>query len=524
MKPSLRDKLERVLAENRALVSGLDLTGPLVGQPIASQACNPNQDNKASVLTLKVPIVTGSEDSIAWISPHFSSAPLNRLNDSLRGSGISPLSTDSEANDVILQCASAVDELTRRNEKLINRLALRSAVERPKQIPLASNTLDPVVQQTSAEGVDPELGELRSELERSRKVCKSQSNRIRSLEIQLRKRGEELEKRNSLISEQAKKEDRASAVAMVSLREHKLGTSGFLLANNYQKQIENLQDENAQLRRKFETMSAKLRRFTEEDDKSERPTRDFEAMQKEIYDLNDATHSLTRELEGKDDTIRELKSSLRAKELALFELREEVHFRSKQSRRNLSTPELVELDVRRALVTDLMSLTCSKDVDDLRTKVSITFTQQLPALHAFVESVSGQHEDDICDEEFLIALSKRITHAMNEYEELVSELKRVSVHGEDAKSKVRTLAHVAMNQEDDSDPDIKSLMAILGLQDRSALVRTVQTMQFKFEELTNFFNTVVGILRLRKGCSTTECARQISKLLMDPSNTKTMAI
>jgi hypothetical protein len=84
--------------------------------------------------------------------------------------------------------------------------------------------------------------------------------------------------------------------------------------------------------------------------------------------------------------------------------------------------------------------------------------------------------------------------------------------GEDPMSRLNRLFERLESFESSQDPDIKHLLDILGLRDRSGLVTTVQALQFKYEELYNFYCGLIAVLRLQKGSSLTECIRQVTNL------------
>ena len=481
-------ELDKVLAENRALVGdacnetpefrdtsdGIQADHSLVDwynrSTYGRHQSKSGDDESKNIGQTTNAAVNWHELSIRASNPNISALSLSRLNDSLMGSGLPSVSREAGADDVVGVCVEALNELASRNEKLAKCVtSLQSEVKRNQQVrPPPILRVEPamsVAESTSSEEND----RLKNELERIRKLCKSNGQRADHLEHQLKAREAELSRITDRLQQRVKEEDRRSALTMSSIRGNKVGTAQFIVMNNYQRQIDELVRDNEMLRRKCQSLTVRFRH-------QEEPAGD---LRREVEDLNDASHKLTRAIEEKDETIQALRTEVRSKEAIMYELKDEVAFLRKEALK----AEHIEKEYK--------SLSGGVSMNDARDRLRLL---------ASVEQLMGA--DLLERARVLIELERAVEIS--------------TIGSEDSLSKFHNMRARLESFENSQDPDINSLLAITGLRDKGRLVSTVQSLQFRCEELQNFYNTLVASMRLRRGCSIAECLRQVNLLIAKP--------
>ena len=281
MNPSsdIRKKLERILSENGALIGELKPskheadTLPLLPVGRWENRMVPCNDDISCDVSLIADYFQSTPDPVTGpgtrpfsYGSSFQPAALNRLNDSLQGSGFEAVSRDADIEEVVSVCINVINEIAARNQGLTQRIAVAqsTAKERPKVVFQ--------VKEVPAKQEDPVRDSNdHSETARLRKVCKSQSDRIENLENRLKMKEADVEKLTRLLQEKLKADDRRSALTMENIRGQKLGTSAFVAMDNYQRQIDELRTDNEHLRRRCQNLSVRLRHATERNPNSNFP-------------------------------------------------------------------------------------------------------------------------------------------------------------------------------------------------------------------------------------------------------------
>jgi len=143
--PNLRDQLDKVLAENRALIghsyaeefqsasfeNSLD-RGSLYEWYNQSRtydgSLEPNDSLHVTKQRSGTPGVDWHQMSGFPTKSSFSSSCLSRLNDSLQASGFEPVARDPDPDDVVIACVTALENMSGRNRLLVsNRTEAREA-------------------------------------------------------------------------------------------------------------------------------------------------------------------------------------------------------------------------------------------------------------------------------------------------------------------------------------------------------------------------------------------------------------
>jgi hypothetical protein len=272
---SITDDLDRVLRQNSLLLQtrgGLEgsihnvtdqndpnrTLGDWYNQSVLSQILVQYEESdqcKAQNLTTIKP------DNAASSSSDLDCAhDLRQLNDILQSNGFDCISRGADIHEIINYCITAINELSSRTLDLSHRLSLNQKTSKVTRVePLRPTQRESPQRVPAVSDADIEKRRQLDEFERLRKVCLAQHSRIQSLENHARLKDSELEKVKALMQERARREDRRGAITMTSMREQKLGTNGFVLVHNLQRQIEILTQENVSLDRKCRELSVRLR-------------------------------------------------------------------------------------------------------------------------------------------------------------------------------------------------------------------------------------------------------------------------
>jgi hypothetical protein len=500
MNIALREQLDRVLDENKALLGSYNSPNDRLGSPTVHSGRDrtvADWYNSSALTVPNDPYGLNSDDnpsiqascSFTTETPQYSAAV--RLNDCFRSHGLPPVGTEASLEDIIRNCIDAIDEMANRTsakrpEPPRRSLAMSYSKQEHPKIPRAFPDI-PVV-------AHEERSKLSSDLKRLEKVSSVQSQRIHSLETQLRLRDSELSKLKEFIQEKTREEDRRSALTVASLRDQKLSNSGFVAINNLHKQIDMLTKENEVLKRKCQNLNVRLRHGGIEKPEST----EISELHQELNEANDTCHFLSRKLEESITTVHALKAELARKEAAMYEAKEETLFVKKQ----ISKPRQEQ---------ELLDLTGALNMSELREQSTRLSQLIMPRVTEMMSVVFPQGTDSEISEQSLTCLVNRIRDLVN-LEITVRKYFVTSESAPDVDGQLRNMFDRIASFELGRDPDITQLVSILGLRDRSDLVRRITDLQFKKEELVNFYNDLVSLLRLRKGCSLAECMRQITKL------------
>jgi len=265
----LRERLERILAQNGALVAGayshtdsLSSASEYLGIRVRS-ACEeqyPDACNEAFITPEIKHSPVGFTGLIAPLEvkrPVRSFSAARRLNDALLAAGFTGVSNSCDLDEILNVCVYAIGEVAARNEGLVRRLNLAEATSRrePKVVFRVEECA--VQQHDDYERRDD------AEMIRLQRVCKSQTQRLENLENRLRLKESEVERLTKVMRAKVKSDDRRSAITMANMREQKLGTAGFVAMNQYQRQIEELEKSNEILTRKCQNLSVRFRHASE---------------------------------------------------------------------------------------------------------------------------------------------------------------------------------------------------------------------------------------------------------------------
>lgn len=272
---SISDDLDRVLRQNSLL---LGTSGRLAGSiDNLKDQNNPNRTlgdwyNQSVLSQILVQdeepdpckvqnLTTIKPDNAAFYSSDLDCAhDLGRLNDILQSNGFDCISRGADIHEIVNYCITAINELSSRTLELSHRLSSNQKTSNVTRVePLRPTQRQSPQRVPAVSDADIEKRLQLDELERLQKVCLAQHSRIQSLENHARLKDSELEKVKALMQERARREDRRGAITMKSLREQKLGTNGFVLVQNLQRQIEILTQENESVERKCRELSVRLR-------------------------------------------------------------------------------------------------------------------------------------------------------------------------------------------------------------------------------------------------------------------------
>ena len=279
MNPSwtISDDLERVLRRNSLLIgrgndskafqrpNSLDsevncTLGDWYNQSVLSQILVQHDGSGECNAQNLTNMIASDKASCIDCSLAGSSGNLQRLNDVLQSNGFESISRGADIHEIINNCITAMSELSSRTVNLTHKLR-----EKDRATALPRGERLHLTQQNSPQSVptvpdtDIENRHREDESDRLRQVCKAQHNRIHALENHIRLKESELERVKAMLQERARKEDRRGAITMTSLREQKLGTNGFVLIHNLQRQIDCLTQDNESLARKCRELSVRLR-------------------------------------------------------------------------------------------------------------------------------------------------------------------------------------------------------------------------------------------------------------------------
>lgn len=440
---------------------------------------------------------------------------LARVNDSLRACGLDPTPRNAPVGDVMRSCVDAVEELSRRNRELAERRPeVRTVFQRP---------ISPVRGPAGPTPADPnDHCELQDDLRRLRKVSLGQRQRIETLERQLRSRESELEKLKTYTQEKAKEEDKRNALAMTTLREQKLGSNSFMVVNNFIKQIDVLEKENEALDRRCQTLTVRLRQQGSASHENAQDEKAIEAIQRELNEVNEIAHQLTRESEEKDALISQQKREIDNVVNQMYELKEELLFNEKQRMKKSSPQSSPKFDSASEMVASLRELLQVGADEYLIPAVDRLLhlsNEVLPLLESFAVSLASRIRPgkpfESSDPRAFEELRLEIAHLLND-RQTVSMIERalapLSPDETELVPRIQKLVGELGMYRSGHNPVIRDITQLVQPKTPNLLIPTLQRSLARIDELSNFYTSVVALLGLRKGCSYAECVRQIQRL------------
>ena len=169
---------------------------------------------------------------------------LTRLNDVLRGCGVAPVSRNLGADELVAACTEAILSLGRRNRDLCESSISQSvgppvSIQSVKEVMVAAPIDESAVRRCK---------ELEEETKRLRRQVVNLERDLTHAKHAVKAREKETEDLRESLKARIGEDDRRAALAMTTVREQKLGTNTLILINNYQRQMENLERENARLK------------------------------------------------------------------------------------------------------------------------------------------------------------------------------------------------------------------------------------------------------------------------------------
>ena len=464
-------------------------------------------------------------------------ASLVMLNDALRASGISAIPRDSPLDEVMASCARAVWELNTRAQEAVSRSFAQPMPRSSRNTEGRQRSISP----SSGTGPAPvaehhtELDRMVEEVKGFRRLAVGQKHKISSLEHQLRCKEADVERMRTLLQRKAEDEDRRAALTMTTLREQRIGSSGFVVMNNYQKQIDQLQRENETLSKRNQAMGVRLRLM--QDERQTDPARvatpvvATESDIRQIEALRGSIEQYEREMEEKDNNLVKLQAERDRNEVQIFALKEEIAFMKKTKNKDANISELIKMDKARAashnqspdssplIVAELCSILHVDDpllLPSAITKLARVVSEVVPPMEAFVTAVCA--EIGITEGPVDIATLKSAQSMISDLhaqQGLLAGLAQIRSRMSVREQEVDVIAelHKILDGVLVSDPLVEQIQGILDIPDRERVIPFLNSLYFKFRELSNFYSSLTAELGLRKTCSYAECWRSVKALI-----------
>lgn len=428
------------------------------------------------------------------------SGPIIRLNDVLQASGFDPAPLDADLSEIVNACVNAIGSLSHR---YFHAAIKQRSISEDEPAPVCRN---PPAPQVKTEDVCYERDDekkvilgLKQELRETRKALITQKHDLKTFQHQIRSRDNEIENLRSFMKAQAKDEDRRSALTMTSMRERKIGSNAFVLINNLQRQVESLERENETLSKKCMTMSNRVR--------ARSPAKKAEELDKVLR-----------------AELLELKEEKAARDKEINALRDELGSRPLKKVRNVKSV-LVSTDFfvspEEKCVQDLRKMLSSEEViESVRRLIGIE-REILPPLKVFVRELIALLPEPPSDSDDMESLKREIGSVLMQKGmiEIASETCRLLDCNEDeALGRIRSLLSENMDLKEDvyRDPVLLEAMKTVGVSSREKLVTVIRSLEFKFQEISNFYNRLLALLSLPKGSSYAAVMREIETRLFLP--------
>jgi len=443
----------------------------------------------------------------------FTPSVIARLNDSLRSCGFASLPLTADMSDTVNASVTAISTL-------LHRLAESQRHEQPviprQRTPSVERV---VIHPNPALPTGIPIGEHKAVVDENRNMQKSLNqlnSKLTSLNHTIRLKETELERLQSLITDKMKEDDKRAALAMTTIRDQKMPHSSLVVLNNLQKQLSNVETDNAALVRKNSNLTTRIRILEEERQRlsSLVELRTPSPETDHNHEIANLENELKRALEELDSLRFESahKDTLLSKANSkYYEIVEERNFEKK---RQLSG-KLGRVDPARRdkLLDDISNIVKSDDpvvLFDIIKKYGEIAQAKFPPLESFVaelrKSLNISESNGMGELDVMRNRVEELCHASAVLERIKSLL---GASREDMlMDSLKALIEVSKDPltiDADEFGRLRSMKttiaSILGIQQSkgdlvSAITQSVQRLEFKTNEFNNFFKQLCLVLDL----------------------------
>jgi hypothetical protein len=421
----------------------------------------------------------------------------------LQGYGFDPAPGDADIAEIVTACVHAINSLADR----VSRFAEKQRVD--SQLPPVLSIKPSVGVKSESPGpsieADIKIASQRTELAECRKSMSAQKHEISSLEHQIRSRDGEIENLRSLLRSQARDEDKRGALTMTCLRERKIGTSAFILVNNLQRQIDNLERENESLKLKIGNITNRVRVRS--------PSRKNDEVNRKLCE--EIIH-LKQLILSKDTTIDSY-------ETEIFKLK-----KREKGKKHLESVGVCTDEFRSEeglLIDDLKALLFNENVTEAVSNLKLNEREIMFPLKQFVNELfqrfPGTLQGECHQRDNLDRLVEQIDKHLvgDESVQIATEAASILHCGRmelPSRLKMLLLENESLRADNFQDPVLNEAMKTLGVSAREKFVPVVRSIEFKLNEFSNFYRRLLALLTLSKGSTYAACMREIESRLNLP--------